>query len=100
MPVPFALLDVLDLVHGIREVQGKQGCGKGERLWSWRRATTSRRVHEVMTAARLTDPASASPMRVSQPRSTQAVALHPRAGAGAARALYLGAWAQRCSGWR
>lgn len=65
VPVPPALLDAIDLVPGIREAQenkgGKKGDGKGEHLWTWSRATASRRVHEVMQAAGVTDPANASP---------------------------------------
>jgi len=34
-PVPPALLDALDLVHGIREVQSARG--RGVRLWPWSR---------------------------------------------------------------
>ena len=33
VPVPPALLDGLDLVHGIREVQTGRGRGRGVRLW-------------------------------------------------------------------
>lgn len=61
VPVPKALLDALDLVHGIREAQEKKGGGRDVRLWSWSRATASRRVKEVMGAAGITDPANASP---------------------------------------
>jgi integrase/recombinase XerD len=61
VPVPPALLDALDLVHGVREAQGRKDRGAGQRLWTFSRATASRRVAEVMQAAGLTDPASASP---------------------------------------
>jgi len=51
VPVPPALLDALDLVHGIRKAQkGKDG-GKGQKLWSWSRTTAWRRVKEVLNAA-------------------------------------------------
>jgi integrase/recombinase XerD len=33
VPVPPALLDALDLVHCIRELQGRRGKGRGVRLW-------------------------------------------------------------------
>ncbi|HUB46269.1 MAG TPA: tyrosine-type recombinase/integrase, partial [Acetobacteraceae bacterium] len=39
VPVPPALLDALDLVHGIREHQARRGKGRGERLWPWSRMT-------------------------------------------------------------
>lgn len=60
VPVPPALLDALDLVHGVREAQGKRDRGKGLVLWPWSRMTAWRRVAEVMTAAQL-DGAQASP---------------------------------------
>jgi integrase/recombinase XerD len=56
VPVPPALLDALDLVHGIRERQGKRGKGHGDRLWPWSRMTGWRAVHAVMQAARLDGP--------------------------------------------
>ena len=39
VPVPPALLDALDLVHGIREHQARRGKGRGVRLWPWSRMT-------------------------------------------------------------
>jgi integrase len=51
-----ALLDALDLVHGIRELQSRRGRGRGERLWPWSRMTGWRAVHAVMQAARLDGP--------------------------------------------
>jgi integrase len=56
VPVPPALLDALDLVHGIREVQDRRGKGRGELLWPWSRMTGWRTVHAVMEAARLNGP--------------------------------------------
>jgi integrase/recombinase XerD len=53
VPVPPALLEALDLVHGIREVQGKRGKGQDVRLWHWSRMTAWRQVHAVMEAAKL-----------------------------------------------
>lgn len=53
VPVPPALLDALDLVHGVREAQGKRDQGKGLVLWPWSRMTAWRRVAEVMGEARL-----------------------------------------------
>lgn len=45
VPVPPALLDLLDMVHGIKE---KQTNGK---LWRWGRSTAWRRVKEIMERA-------------------------------------------------
>ena len=56
MPVPPALLEALDLVHGIRELQGRRGKGRGVRLWPWSRMTGWRAVHAVMEAAGLDGP--------------------------------------------
>ena len=33
MPVPPVLLESLNLVHSIRELQGRHGKGRGVRLW-------------------------------------------------------------------
>jgi integrase/recombinase XerD len=60
VPVPPALLDALDMVHGIRELQGRRGKGRGVRLWPWSRMTGWRAVHAVMAAAGLSGP-QASP---------------------------------------
>jgi integrase/recombinase XerD len=60
VPVPPALLDALDLVHGIRELHASRGKGRGMRLWPWSRMTGWRAVHAVMDAAGLDGP-QASP---------------------------------------
>jgi integrase/recombinase XerD len=60
VPVPPALLEALDLVHGLREVQARRGRGRGARLWPWSRMTGWRAVHRVMQAAGLEGP-QASP---------------------------------------
>jgi integrase len=60
VPVPPALLDTLDMVHGIRERQTSRGKGRGARLWPWSRMTGWRAVHAVMAAAGL-DGVHASP---------------------------------------
>ncbi len=52
VPVPPALLDALDMVHGVRELQARRGKGRGERLWPWSRMTGWR----AMRAARLDGP--------------------------------------------
>jgi integrase/recombinase XerD len=56
VPVPPALLGALDLVHGIRELQGRRGKGRGVRLWPWSRMTGWRAVHAVMVAGGLDGP--------------------------------------------
>jgi integrase len=50
LPVPPALLDMLDLVHGIREAQ-RRGATKAL-LWPWSRMTAFRRVQEVRSRRR------------------------------------------------
>jgi integrase len=53
VPVPPALLDTIDMVHGIREQHARRGKGRGVRLWPWSRMTGWRAVHMVMQAAGL-----------------------------------------------
>ena len=61
VPVPAAVLDALDLVHGLREAQkGKDG-GRGRRLWSWARSTAWLRVQDVIRAAGIKAGPHASP---------------------------------------
>ena len=61
VPVPPAVLDALDLVHGVREAQrGKEG-GRGQRLWSWARSTAWLRVQGVIHAAGIKNGPHASP---------------------------------------
>jgi integrase len=59
VPVPPALLEALDLVHGIRELQARRGKGRGVRLWPWSRMTGWRAVHAVMQDVRLDGPHAA-----------------------------------------
>ena len=56
VPVPPALLEALDMVHGIRELQGKRDKGRGIPLWPCSRMTAWRQVHAVMEAAGLSGP--------------------------------------------
>lgn len=51
VPVPPALLDTLDLVHGVKGAAKRGGPAAGVRLWPWCRMTAWRRVSEVMDAA-------------------------------------------------
>jgi integrase len=63
VPVPPALLETVDMVHGIRELTKHSGGGRGERLWPWSRMTGWRAVHAVMAAAGL-EGVPASPKRL------------------------------------
>jgi len=54
VPVPRNLLEQLDGVHGIAAARRREDLGRGVALWSWCRATASRRVAEVMEAAGIT----------------------------------------------
>lgn len=56
VPVPPALLEALDMVHGVRELHASRSQGRGVRLWPWSRMTGWRAVHAVMQAARLEGP--------------------------------------------
>jgi integrase len=51
VPVPPALIESLNMVHGIRELQTARGRGQGVRLWPWDRTTGWRHVKRVMEAA-------------------------------------------------
>jgi integrase/recombinase XerD len=53
VPVPDATLDLLTMVHGLRERKKRQQ--KTELLWPWSRITAWRRVLEVMDAAKIKD---------------------------------------------
>ena len=56
VPVPDTLLQVLDLVHGIRDAQARRDGGRRHRLWPWSRMTGYRRVMEVLARAEVTGP--------------------------------------------
>jgi integrase len=57
VPVPAALIEILDLVHGLRE----RGGHRDERLWSWCRTTAWRRVKGVIAAADIAEGPHAAP---------------------------------------
>jgi hypothetical protein len=59
VPVPPELLDMLDLVHGIRVAQ-RRGAASAL-LWPWSRVTAWRRVQEVIAAAGIPDGPHACP---------------------------------------
>lgn len=48
VPVPSSLIDILDLVHGLREAALDK---QNKRLWTWSRMTAYRKVKAVMDAA-------------------------------------------------
>ena len=58
VPVPPGFLDTLDMVHGIREARRK---GRDEPLWSYSRSTATRRIKEIMEAAKLPPGPNRSP---------------------------------------
>ncbi len=51
VPVQHLLIDMLDLVHGIRQLQTRADRGRRHRLWPWSRMTGWRRIREVMANA-------------------------------------------------
>ena len=58
VPVPPALLDTLDLAHGLRSISAKR---RVEHLWPWSRMTAWRRVSEVMKVAEVGEGPHACP---------------------------------------
>lgn len=61
VPVPLGLLDVLDMVHGVREAQ-RRGKGHSDRpLWPWARNTAWRHVKAVMEEAGIPEGPHRSP---------------------------------------
>jgi integrase/recombinase XerD len=61
VPVPVELLDLLDMVHGIREIQKKGRSQLNERLWTWSRMTAWRKLQALIKAAGIPDGPHASP---------------------------------------
>jgi integrase/recombinase XerD len=61
VPVPPELLDVLDMVYGVREIQKKGGARLNAKLWPWSRMTAYRRVQEIIEAAGLSHGPHACP---------------------------------------
>jgi integrase/recombinase XerD len=61
VPVPPDLLDMLDMVHGIREAQRKGRPHVNKLLWPWARMTGYRKVMEVIEAAGIAAGPHASP---------------------------------------
>jgi integrase len=61
VPVPPALLDALDLVHGLRKAQARKDKGASVHLWDFARNTAWRKVKAVMDSAGLGGLACATP---------------------------------------
>ncbi len=57
VPVPADYLDILDMVHGLRELsrRHKDDPARQEPLWHWSRMTAYRKVMRVMIAAGIED---------------------------------------------
>lgn len=51
VPVPPALIRMLDFVHNLRKAQRRKDCGRAVELWTWSEATAWRKVKEVMEVA-------------------------------------------------
>ena len=60
VPVPPDFLDMLDMVHGVREIQST-GKGLNKLLWPWSRPTAWRAVKTVIRAAGIPEGPHASP---------------------------------------
>ncbi len=60
VPLPPEVIDMLDLVHGLRQLQKKNG-GKDVRLWKFSRTTAWRVVTGVMERAGITLEAASMP---------------------------------------
>jgi integrase/recombinase XerD len=60
VPVPSELLDLLDMVHGIREIQKKGKSRINDRLWTWSRMTAWRKMDALIKAAGIEDGPHAS----------------------------------------
>ena len=56
IPVPPALLDMLNLVHNVRAAQKHRDRGETVRLWNWSRTKGWYVVCEVMKAAKIRGP--------------------------------------------
>lgn len=72
VPVPPAVLEALDLVHGVRELQRGHGRGRAVRLWPISRTTAWRRIAAVLAAAGIEGP-QASPKGLRHGFGVQAV---------------------------
>ena len=72
VPVPPAVIDALDLVHGLREARKGRDAGRGVRLWDFSRTSAWRYVAVVLDQAGITGP-QASPKGLRHGFGVQAV---------------------------
>lgn len=72
VPVPPAVIDALDLVHGLREARKGRDGGKGARLWNFSRTSAWRYVAAVLDQAGIKGP-QASPKGLRHGFGVQAV---------------------------
>jgi integrase len=73
LPVPPALLDALDLVHGLRKAQARKDKGASVHLWNFARNTAWRKVKAVMDEAGLEGLTCATPKGLRHAFSVSAV---------------------------
>lgn len=72
VPVPEAVIEALDLVHGLREAQKGRDGGRGVRLWEFSRTSAWRYVAAVLEEAGVRGP-QASPKGLRHGFGVQAV---------------------------
>lgn len=72
VPVPPAVLEAVNLVHGVRELQKSRGAGKTVRLWTFSRTTAWRFVAAMLREAKIKGP-QASPKGLRHGFGVQAV---------------------------
>ena len=72
VPVPPAVIDALDLVHGLREARKGRDGGRGARLWGFSRTSAWRYVAAVLDQAGIKGP-QASPKGLRHGFGVQAV---------------------------
>ena len=73
VPAPPALLDLLDMVHGIRAAQRRGGRAAKAPLWPWSRMTAWRHVRAVIKAAGIAEGPHACPKGLRHGFGVQAV---------------------------
>lgn len=56
VPVPPAILDMLNMVHDVRAAQKRRDRGKSVRLWAWSRTKGRYVVGSIMKAAKIAGP--------------------------------------------
>jgi integrase/recombinase XerD len=74
VPVPEVTLDLLAMVHGLREQKNRRQ--KTAPLWPWSRSTAWRRVQEVMDAAQIADGPHKCPKGLRHGYGVHAISKH------------------------